>query len=186
MDSARAVELNAADFEAAFDVSANANVDVDADVEEQIGSLRFQRQDYRRKRERHGSLAKNIDAIVPQFSRASRRASLARLNRHPGYQRAAFPHQPSEDRKSKNILSLVLGGTPRDMALTNALAGQVKAVDPTAMGVTSFNDGSFGGSFPNYGASVFSQYQGSEMTIAVLGNSFWNNTHHAVRMDFMT
>jgi hypothetical protein len=70
----------------------------------------------------------------------------------------------------------VLGSTPGDMTLANDLAAQVNAVDPTALGVTSFNDGSFGGSFPNYGGGIFSQYQGSEMTIDVLGNSFWNNS----------
>jgi hypothetical protein len=70
----------------------------------------------------------------------------------------------------------VLGNTPGDLGLDNSLAAQVKAVDPTALGVTSFNDGSFGGSFPNYGGGIFSQYQGSEMTIDVLGNSFWNNS----------
>jgi cell division septation protein DedD len=70
----------------------------------------------------------------------------------------------------------VLGNTPGDMALTNNLVKEVKAIDPTALGVTSFNDGSFGGSFPLYGGGLFPQYQGSEMTIDVLGNSFWNRT----------
>jgi hypothetical protein len=70
----------------------------------------------------------------------------------------------------------VLGGTPGDLTLTNDLASEVKAVDSTALGVTSFNDGAFGGTFPNYGGGPFSQYQGSEMTIDVLGNSFWNNS----------
>ena len=70
----------------------------------------------------------------------------------------------------------VLGDTPGDMTLTNNLVKEVKALDPTALGVTSFNDGSFGGSFPLYGGGLFPQYQGSEMTIDVLGNNFWNHT----------
>jgi hypothetical protein len=70
----------------------------------------------------------------------------------------------------------VLGDTPGDMTLTNNLVKEVKALDPTALGVTSFNDGPFGGSFPLYGGGLFPQYQGSEMTIDVLGNNFWNHT----------
>ncbi|MGH7933806.1 MAG: hypothetical protein ACREQN_11670 [Candidatus Binataceae bacterium] len=68
----------------------------------------------------------------------------------------------------------VLGGSPGDITLTNDLVAAVKAVDPSALQVTSFNDGSFGGSFPNYGGGPFSRYLGNEITIDVLGNSFWN------------
>jgi hypothetical protein len=70
----------------------------------------------------------------------------------------------------------VSGNTPTDMTATNALNTQVKAVDPTALRVTSFNDGTFGGTFPNYGGGIFDQYQGSAITMDVLGNSFWNNS----------
>jgi hypothetical protein len=49
----------------------------------------------------------------------------------------------------------VFGNTPLDMTLTNALGAQVEAVDPTALRVTSFNDGTFGGTFPNYGGGIF-------------------------------
>jgi hypothetical protein len=70
----------------------------------------------------------------------------------------------------------VSGTTPSDMTATNVLNARVKAVDPTALRVTSFNDGTFGGTFPNYGGGMFDQYQGSEVTMDVLGNSFWNNS----------
>jgi hypothetical protein len=70
----------------------------------------------------------------------------------------------------------VSGNTPSDMTATNELNAQVQAVDPSALRVTSFNDGTFGGTFPDYGGGIFDQYQGSEITMDVLGNNFWNNS----------
>jgi hypothetical protein len=65
--------------------------------------------------------------------------------------------------------------TLSDMSAVNSLNNTLAAIDPTALRVTSFNDATFGGAFPNYGGGPFDLYNGNEITMDVLGNGPWND-----------
>jgi len=64
--------------------------------------------------------------------------------------------------------------TSNDIGTCNNLNNAILNLDPESLPNSTFNDGTFGGGYPNYGGGPFSNFTGNLLAVDPYGNNWWN------------